>query len=95
MKPRLTHGKRLPLCNDMKTKQAASIIGRKGGRATGPAKARPPEHYSAISRAYWTKRRAFMNTFLAMSDREKLQLFKQHGLTGANQTATHLWVHIK
>lgn len=90
-KSRLTKDNRLPLCNTVKTKTAASVIGRKGGRATGPQKARHPDHYSAIAKAYWQKRRAFITTFLAMSDQDKAELFRRHGLEGRNQTPENLW----
>jgi hypothetical protein len=72
----------------------ASLMGKKGGKTTGPTKARHPDHYAAISRAYWQKRRTFMVTFLSMSDSEKLTLFQHHGLTGENQTAVHLWANM-
>lgn len=39
--------------------KAASLLGRKGGRAgRGAAKARDPEKMRAASRAYWAKWRA-------------------------------------
>jgi hypothetical protein len=38
-----------------------------------------------------THRRAFLLTFFALSPEDKSDLFIRHGLTGENQTATHLW----
>lgn len=82
------------MCDPMKTTHAASVIGRKGGRVGGSVKARPASHYSAISRAYWEKRRAFITTFLAMPDADKAEMFRKHGLDGANQTAANLWAYV-
>jgi len=37
----------------------------------------------------------FLITFLCLSPEAKSEQFARHGLTGANQTALHLWVHIQ
>lgn len=39
--------------------------------------------------------RAFILTFLALSPEAKAEQFTRHRLTGANQTALHLWVNIQ
>jgi len=71
----------------------ASEMGKKGGRATGQRKARPASHYSRAASIRWRKT-AFIATFAQLSPEAKAEQFAWHGLTGANQTALHLWVHL-
>jgi len=39
--------------------------------------------------------RPYLITFLSLSPEAKAEQFARHGLTGANQTALHLWAHIQ
>lgn len=75
------------------TKHAAAL-GTQGGKTTGPAKARTSEQARAAANERWRKR-AFLATFAQLSPEDKAKLFARHGLTGANQTALHLWVHVQ
>jgi len=38
--------------------------------------------------------KAYLITFYALSPEANAELFARHGLTGANQTALHLYVHM-
>ena len=78
----------------MNLSKAASALGKKGGKTTGPTKARTPEQARHAAAIRWQKT-AFLATFAQLSPESKAEQFQRHGLTGANQTALHLWVHIQ
>jgi len=78
----------------MNTTQAAAALGKIGGKTTGPSKARTSEQASRAASIRWRKT-AFIATFAQLSPEAKAEQFARHGLTGANQTALHLWVHIQ
>jgi len=78
----------------MNITKAAAALGKRGGQTTGPTKARTSEQASRAASIRWQKT-AFIASFAQLPPEAKAEQFARHGLTGANQTALHLWVHVQ
>jgi len=78
----------------MNLNKAASALGRKGGSVKSLRKTDACRN-NAKKGGRPAVRRAFLATFAQLSPEAKAEQFQRHGLTGANQTALHLWVHIQ